>query len=107
MVTPVAVPWFSEDFRRKGAAAAAATAAEKNAAQRLGHAPHLLFVGLAFLEGREVTIDTDSRRMTIASSGGGGRGAGGGGGAGASGGREGHKGWEWARAPSSKAENLN
>ena len=83
IVTPVPLPWFEPEvdtfYQRgkgkvAGAAGAAGAAAEAKAARKrlrkrvpsaeLGSAPHVLFLGLAFMADMRLTIDTDAQRLS-------------------------------------------
>ena len=61
IVTPVSLPWF--DTARGSARRAVATAPTRGRVGALGSAPHVLFLGLAFLSEMQLTIDTDTSRM--------------------------------------------
>ena len=54
-------------FKGRRAAAREARAAVARAATEsvVGRAPHVLFLGLAFLSARQLTIDTDAQKMTV------------------------------------------
>ena len=63
VVTSVSVPWFEPETDYTSAKQRAAAA--RSRAERFGSDPvHVVFVGLAFLSRRVLTIDTDTLRMT-------------------------------------------
>ena len=59
IVTPVHLPWFDEQDRRVGGRS------ERGGRGAKQLPPHVLFVGLAFLADRRLTIDCDAGRMTV------------------------------------------
>jgi hypothetical protein len=63
IVTPVHLPWF--DGKRRQRAKAAAREAAGEAAGEPSLAPHVLFLGLAFLCDTLLTVDCDADRMTV------------------------------------------
>lgn len=80
IVSPVSVPWFDPDFgnaecadgqpfqcngKPLGRRQSLFEAWRLRLNDGLGEAPHVLFVGLAFLWQRSITIDVDDGRMTI------------------------------------------
>ena len=64
IVSPVRVPWFDPTFGEPGLAEAISRARESRR-DGLGRSPHVIFVGLAFLWRRPLTIDIDAGRMTF------------------------------------------
>ena len=63
VVTPVSVPWFNKTAARGTGSYKIQT--DRALGEDLGDAPHILFAGLAFLSQLQLTIDTDTMRMTI------------------------------------------
>ena len=80
VVSPITVPWFDPGFGEQECADNSGLQCNgrplgapkplidriKARADGLGDAPYVLFVGLAFLWKRTLTIDVDARRMTVA-----------------------------------------
>ena len=65
VVTSVPVPWFEQAADYTSAKQRAAAAEARRALLGTVEGPHVLFVGLAFLANRVLTIDTDTLRMTV------------------------------------------
>ena len=73
IVAPVRLPWFDKGFGQKwgGANPPRQSLVERLQRKRdlypdgLGSDPHVLFVGLAFLWDRRITIDIDARRIRV------------------------------------------
>lgn len=65
IVTPVAIPWFSretETFHRRRSSQSTQDA--QLVESELGSAPHVLFLGLAFMADMRLTIDMDAQRLS-------------------------------------------
>ena len=56
VVTPQRLPWFDEDFFGKRG---------RGGSDTWKTPPHVLFLGLSFLENRRLTIDVEARRIQV------------------------------------------
>lgn len=65
IITPVALGWFSPQMdtlhKRRASRRAGPAAVDSD----LGREPHVLFLGLAFMEDLRLTIDTDAQRLAV------------------------------------------